>query len=215
MLALASAGLAVTLALGACTTQNGPDHQFAGAEYRADPSAVQHNMFFQPGRAELARGESARMTSVLKSLVLRPSDDILVNMGSTGFETLDRQREAAAIRAVSGTPARIRLVARPGFPLAAPDNDVVLVQVNRYSQVRVICPSMGRDFNDSQFFRDQLTVGCTNAVNIANMAAEARDLTAPRQMQGSDGVAAVQAVERYRAGRIRQSGPLGVVAGGS
>jgi pilus biogenesis lipoprotein CpaD len=215
LLALAGAGLAVTLGLGACTVQDRPDHQFAGAEYRADPSAVQQNLFFQPNSAHLARGESARVNAVLKSLVLRPSDDILLFLGSTGFETLDRQREAAAIKAVSGTPARIRLMTRTGFPLAAPDNDVALVQVNRYSQVRVICPSMGRDFNDSQFFRDALTMGCTNGVNIANMSAEGRDLTDPRRLDGSDGIAAVQAVERYRAGRVRDGGPLSVVTGGN
>lgn len=215
LLALAGAGLAVTLGLGACTTQDGPDHQFAGAEYRADPSSVQQNLFFQPNSAQLARGESGRMNAMLKSLVLRPSDDILVYLGSTGSETIDRQRETAAIKAVSGTPARIRLMTRPGFPLASPDNDVVLVQVNRYSKVRVVCPSMGRDFNDSQFFRDELNVGCTNAVNIANMSAEGRDLTDPRRLRGSDSIAAVQAVERYRAGRVRDGGPLSIVTGGN
>jgi type IV pilus biogenesis protein CpaD/CtpE len=46
-------------------------------------------------------------------------------------------------------------------------------------------------------------LGCQNAVNIANQANDARDLTAPNQLSPVGGAAAdIAAVERFRAGKV-------------
>ena len=45
--------------------------------------------------------------------------------------------------------------------------------------------------------------GCSNAINLANMAGDGRDLTDPRDFSGSDGVAAGAAVQRYQDGAVK------------
>lgn len=52
-------------------------------------------------------------------------------------------------------------------------------------------------------FKGVGTLGCANRANIARMASDPRDLTRPRALEGADGKAAAQAVERYQNGDIR------------
>ncbi len=177
---------------------------YTQAEYQADPSQLQHDIYFQPGSAKLANGERERLNTALRNLLLRPDDDILVHLASTGSEVLDAQRVATARSAVSGTRARVRIVAPSGFNLVDPYPDVGLVQVMRYSRVIVKCPNQGADFNDDAFRRSELLMGCVNAANIANMADEKRDLTAPGEMEGTDRFTGLAAVERYREDRVKQ-----------
>lgn len=217
--ALAGLGVAAALLVSGCeqlgAVNPNPPHpagSYESAQFFANPSEVQTDMFFRPGSGHLAAGEASRIGRELRSLVLRPSDDIVVTLGGTGSEVLDARREATARHAVSGTPARIRIETRVGFPLAARERrDVGLIQVKRYSTIRVVCPNQGQDFIDDRFGRDELLMGCTNAVNIANMVADPRDLTAPGSLRGGDGVAEVGAVERYRADQVKQPGRLQVV----
>jgi type IV pilus biogenesis protein CpaD/CtpE len=54
-------------------------------------------------------------------------------------------------------------------------------------------------------------MGCINAANIASMVAQPRVLTAPGSLRGSDGIAAADAVERYRTDNIKQPGRLRVL----
>ncbi|MCB1354187.1 MAG: hypothetical protein KDK03_15780 [Rhodobacteraceae bacterium] len=196
------AALACAAALAGCTYQPG-NHMMA--EYRADPSEVQQDLFFQPGRPELARGEGARLDSTLRSLVLRPSDDVIVNMPSSGSEVIDQRRVGIVRKTLSWTPARVLVVARPGFTLASHNPDTALVQVMRYGRVRVLCPSNGVDFTDDAFNRNALDIGCSNALNRAGMVAEARDLTMPEELDQGGASAAIRAVETERRGRVQKS----------
>lgn len=212
--AIACLGVAAALVVSGCEAiaPPNPPGSYESAQYFANPSEVQTDMFFRPGSGHLAAGEASRISRELRSLLLRADDDIVVTLGLTGNEVIDASRKATAQRAVSGTPARIRIVSRVGFPLASPERrDVGLIQVMRYSTVRVVCPNQGRDFIDDRFNRSELTMGCVNAVNIANMAADARDLTQPGRLRGGDGIAEVGAVERYRADQVKEPGRVSVV----
>jgi type IV pilus biogenesis protein CpaD/CtpE len=188
--------------LGACTEHI--EGNYSKAEYRSAASEVQHDLHFQPGSPSLARGESERLGARLRELVLRSNDDILIHLSSTGSETLDLRRAASARATVSHTPARVRIIADPGYALEDRFPDVALVQVVRYGRVRVVCPQQGTDFRDDRFHRSELLMGCVNAINLAAMAAEPRDLTAPGSLSGTEFTGAVRAVENYRNGSVQE-----------
>lgn len=206
---LAGIGVTAALALTACgVTQPG---SYMEAETRANPSVVQYDLYFQPGSPAFASGEAGKITQGLQSLVLNSEDDILVYMSSTGIPVLDTQRQRAVASLMSPAPARVRIVRRPGFPLAAVTRrDAALVEVRSYSQVRVHCPNQNNDFIDDLYQRNVLRIGCTNSANIANMAVDMRDLTDPGHLQGSESGASAAAVNRYRADSIKEPLPVRV-----
>jgi type IV pilus biogenesis protein CpaD/CtpE len=176
---------------------------FVRAETVASPSDVQQQLYFQPGSSQLVSGEAARLQQRLRSLLLRPDDDVVISLATTGSDVLDAQRAATMRHAVGSTPARVRFLAQAGFSVPEAYPDVALVQVLRYGRVLVLCPASNGDFTDDRFGWDRLMLGCQNAVNIANQANDARDLTAPNQLSPVGGAAAdIAAVERFRAGKV-------------
>ena len=71
----------------------------------------------------------------------------------------------------------------------------MLVQVQRYGRIKVVCPS-------NQVPGELATplptcLSCTNGINLATMAAEPRDLIAPGSLEGSEGVMGADAVLRH------------------
>jgi type IV pilus biogenesis protein CpaD/CtpE len=194
--------LALALTVGACVEYQ-PTSLLS--RYDAVPSEVQHDLYFVPGSPELARGEVERLHGVLRSLVLRPEDDILVNLASTGSEVLDQRRVVTARRAVAPAPARVRIVARPGWTARDRFPDVALVQVLRYGRVAVHCQTQNGDFVDERFGRSELMMGCANALNIASQTVEPRDLTAPGTLSAAGSAADIRAVEAYREGNVAQA----------
>ena len=78
--------------------------------------------------------------------------------------------------------------------------DAAQVEVVQYNRLVIQCPG-------NPAARNELTTplpndGCSNAINLANMAEHVRDLTDPRDFGGSDGVVAGAAVERYHDGKV-------------
>lgn len=192
-----------TALLAACTHAEG---ERLVPAYRAEPAEVQVDLYFQPGSPSLASGEASKVKNVLNSLLLGETDDILVNVPATGSDVLDARRMSAARKAVSGTPARIRIIKRPGFSLEQSAPDAALVQVQRYGYVRVLCPGSGMDFADSLDWNDdEINFGCTNARNRASMVSEARDLTDPERLNNAAANAEIRAAERYRTGRVKST----------
>jgi hypothetical protein len=48
-------------------------------------------------------------------------------------------------------------------------------------------------------------LGCVNGINLANMAAEPRDLIAPGSLSGTEGVTGANAVIRHWEDRVKNS----------
>lgn len=185
-----------------CTTEY-ISRSFVRAETVASPSDVQQELYFQPGSSQLVAGEAARLQQRLRALLLRPDDDIVISLASTGSDVLDAQRAATMRRAVGSTPARVRFQTQAGFSVPEAYPEVALVQVLRYGRVLVLCPASKGDFTDERFGWDRLMLGCHNAVNIASQTNDARDLTAPNELSVVGGSAPdIAAVERYRAGKV-------------
>jgi type IV pilus biogenesis protein CpaD/CtpE len=191
-------GLAAAAALlGGCAAQ--PVGSFGGARITSEAAQVQRDLLFRPGTAQLLPGEAERLNGLLRSLPLRAEDDVVLTFGSTGSEALDARRAVELRRVVAHGPARLRIRGPVGLARAPERPDVVLAQVLRYDSLRVACEGGLRADGD----RPLPAGGCANAVNVASMAAEKRDLVAPRELRGSEVMTSVGAIERHRAGDVK------------
>ncbi len=194
--------LAVALgALGGCAAQ--PIGTFDPATISRLGGEVQRDIYFRPGTANLLPGEAEEANGLLRGLVLRPQDDVIVTFGSTGSDRLNAQRAATLRRAFASGPARLRIVGPLGFAQVPDQPDVVLLQVVRYDRALVTCQGSGRTNESPALLTPIPLMGCANAANLATQAADLRDLTAPRRLEGSDAFPSIAAVDRYRKGEVK------------
>jgi type IV pilus biogenesis protein CpaD/CtpE len=207
--ALALGGALIGLA--GCVAQ--PIGTLDPATITSEAAQAQADLYFRPGTASFLPGQAEEANALLRSLLLRPEDDVVLTFGSTGSDVLNARRIAAARAALATGPARLRIIGPLGFARAPDRPDVVLMQVLRYDRALVTCPGLGRTQEDPSFLLTIPPMGCTNAVNLASQAADLRDLTAPRRLEGSDAVVGVSAVERYRRGEVTVQ-PLETVSSG-
>ena len=199
-LGLGAALAACALAVSGCMEQ--PITRPVQPQFFTDSTQAQTDLFFQPGSSHLANGEVTRLRSFLAGLALQPTDDVIVDVPSSGSPTVDARRYAAARNAVGNVPARVRVEPRPGFATTEPRPDAGFVQVIRYDQLVVDCENSGKTAFDIEYRTPIPPMGCSNAVNLANMAAERRDLVAPRQLKPMDARTSVAAMERYTSGQL-------------
>jgi len=190
--------LASLLPLAACEEQ--PVGSFRNAEFVAAGSRAQASIYFQPGSAALRPGETERLRSFLSGQLITPETDILLHVGRTGSPLLDARRRGAIRASVPRTPARVRLVGVDTTLGADLRIDAVQVEVVQYNRLVVQCP--GNPAASYELTTPLPNDGCSNGLNLANMAEDVRDLTDPRDFSGSDGVAAAAAVQRYQDGKI-------------
>lgn len=195
------------LALAGCMQQ--PITRPVDPSFAAASTQAQTDLYFQPGSSRLASGEVERLRAFLGGLALRPSDDVIVDVPSSGVATVDVQRQSVARNAVGRVPARVRLAGRFGFATTEPRPDAGFVQVIRYDRISVDCENLGLSRNELLYSAPIPPMGCANAINLANMAAENRDLVAPQTLGDMDAHSSVTAIERYRAGETRPA-PFGL-----
>ncbi|MER2510656.1 MAG: CpaD family pilus assembly lipoprotein [Amaricoccus sp.] len=199
--------ICAALALAGCADQ--PIASFDVPRYADTGAQAQTDLYFRPGTSELANGEQARLRAFLSAQVLRTTDDVVVDIPSSGVATVDARRVQVTRGAVGPVPARVRLVGTPGFVYTNPRPDAAFVQVLRHDQVTVDCVNSGRDAFETQMLTPFPAIGCVNAINRAEMAAEVRDLTAPRVLGATDAVTGVAAVRRYQTGQTKPA-PFGL-----
>ncbi len=192
--------LLAALTLAGCSAM--PIGTMDPAEVTSAGAQAQTDLFFRPGAADLLPGEAARVNALLHSLVLRAEDDVVIVFGATGSDVLDARRVAEVRRDLRPGPARLRIARPLGFARVPDRPDIALVQVRRYDRVLITCPGSGRTNENVTFAQPIPTEACANPVNIAEMAVDKRDLTAPRRLEGSSAITAATAVETYRAGKV-------------
>lgn len=203
-------GAAITLtalALAGCMQQ--PIGRPVEPTFSSASTRAQTDLFFQPGGSNLAAGEVERLRAFLKGLALKPSDDVIVDVPSSGSPTVDVKRLSVARNAVGRVPARVKLAGRTGFATTQARPDAGFVQVVRYDRLKVDCKNLGLSRNELLYSAPIPPMGCANAINLANMAAENRDLVAPTTLGQMDAQSSVSAIERYRAGETRPA-PFGL-----
>lgn len=193
--------ICAALALAGCADQ--PVASFESPRYLDTGAQAQTDLYFRPGTSQLAAGEQERLRAFLGAQVLRPTDDVIVDIPSSGVATVDARRVAVTRGAVGPVPARVRLIGPPGFVYTNARPDAAFVQVLRHDQVTVDCVNSGRDAFETDMLVSFPAMGCVNAINRAQMAAEVRDLTAPRTLGATDAADAVAAVGRYQTGKTK------------
>lgn len=200
--------LAPALALAACEEQ--PVGSFRNAAFVADGTRAGQTLGFEPGGGKLRPGEAERLRAFLGTQLLTPETDILLELGSTGQPLLDARRRGALKAAMPRTPARVRLVRAEGTLGADLRTDAARVEVVQYNRLVIECP--GNPAASYELTTPLPNDGCSNAQNLAAMAASVRDLTDPREFHGSEGVTSVSAIERHRKGEVITT-PLGITTG--
>lgn len=196
--------LAVLLtALAGCDT---PEPGNIGyARYDSRPASVAFQLNFAQGSRTLARGEAVRLRQTIENLGVRNGDDIIVRIAQSGDPALDQGRAATAAAALAGTPAHVRVIGSDTHPLGTGSSALAVVEVTRFGQVRVVCPTP-----IDAWERDRLLtsppVGCANALNIAEMAVSPKDLLTPRPLRGSEGAVTANAVIRHDTDKVKDPG---------
>ena len=191
---------ALALLLAGCAEQ--PIGSFERAQFVASGAQAHHDVRFMPGCTRLAPGEAERLSAFLGELGLRHGDDIVVNMHSTGSDRRDRERQASLRNAINAGPARVELSAAPGFSRKDPRKNSALVQVVRHDQVGVDGRDGGYSESDLAHRMPFPKLNCANPRNLAQMAADKRDLTRPRALGPARGEPAAGAVRRQRDGEV-------------
>lgn len=187
------------LALAGCEAM--PIGPYDRPQFAADPAAGPYTFFFTPDAATLAPGEPQRLSSYLKTLSIRPTEDILLEVGNSGNAVLDARRLMTLRQTFAGSRARVRVF----VPHAVPDPDTISNAVKltlvRYDLIIVECPPQD---TAGDLTTPLPPLGCANAINVATMAVDKRDLMAPAHaLEGSEAGASAAAVERHRAGKVR------------
>jgi type IV pilus biogenesis protein CpaD/CtpE len=195
------------LALAGCMQQ--PIARPVDPSFAAASTEAQTDLYFQPGSSHLANGEVHRLRTFLAGLALRPTDDIIVDVPSSGIPTVDVRRAQVARNAVGHVPARVKLARHYGFATTEARPNAGFVQVIRYDRISVDCKNLGLSRNELLYNAPIPPMGCANAINLGNMAAEKRDLVAPTTLGQMDAHSSVTAIERYRLGETRPA-PFGL-----
>ena len=191
---------ALTLLLAGCAEQ--PIGNFERAQFVAEGAEAHHDVRFMPGCTRLAPGEAERLSAFLGELGLRRGDDVIVSMRGTGSDRRDRERRASLRSAIDAGPARVELSAATGFSREDPGKNTALVQVFRHEGVGVDCKDGGYSESDLAHRMPFPTFNCANPTNLAQMAAEKRDLTRPRALGPARGEPAAGAIRRQRDGEV-------------
>lgn len=190
----------LALLLTACAQQ--PIGNFERAQFIADGAQAHHDVRFVAGCTSLAQGEAERLAIFLRELNLSRDDDIVVTMGSTGSDRRDHERRANLRYAINPGPARVILRDTPGFSRRTARKNEALIQVIRHDQVRVDCRDGGYSDSDIAHRMPFPALNCANPSNLAQMAADKRDLTSPRQLGPARSEPAASAVQRQREGNV-------------
>jgi type IV pilus biogenesis protein CpaD/CtpE len=193
--------LAAVLAIAGCEAQ--PVGTFNPARYVTQPAGQAYfSVEFQPGSAELARGESQRLAQFLNQQVLGLNTDVLLSVGGSGSQVLDTHRISKLRAEVGPTQARVQVGAGSAAAAPAVRPDLGLVRVAHGNRIVVECPGNPAD-PDWELTTPLPDIGCANAYNRAIQAADPRDLLQKRRLFGPDGGASAAAVQRYQEDKVK------------
>jgi type IV pilus biogenesis protein CpaD/CtpE len=185
-------------------------------EYRVDAARGEYGVQFSPGTAAFAPGEAARLAGFLRGVPLRSADEVILTAGPSGSHAIDQARIAAATGVIAevGLRARLSVVDQRTDATVAPGPNTVLVEAVSPGQLLVACPGRYLDATEQAYAGPTPRLGCANAVNLAFMAADRKDLVRPRVLGPSDGATSSAAVIRYRTDTIKMPPPVGMSSGG-
>lgn len=168
----------------------------APAVLTIDSAASQHVFRFRPGSDRLAWGEAARLTRLIATGAIGPSDRVAV--AASGPPALAGRREAAIGHLLLG----YGIVAEPIALAALPPNRA-LVEIGRYMVTLPACPNWSQRPYSEFTNQPSSNFGCATATDLGLMVASPADLAGGRPLALADGKPAVDAVDRYLEGKVK------------
>jgi pilus assembly protein CpaD len=190
--------LALGLVLAGCTP---PASEWTPAEA---PTALgvnhlryHHLAAFAPGSDRLGRDEDAKLAAFLAQAGVRPGDQLYLvpaasdRLAAARIDRLAQELErrgvgAEALPAASGVAA-----------------DHLLVLANRYVVTLPACPNWTKDPIIQHDNQPASNFGCATAANFGLMIDDPRDLEIGRTLGPADAETTIDAVARYRAGKVK------------
>jgi pilus assembly protein CpaD len=168
----------------------------APAQLTLDSAASQREFRFLPGSDRLYARERARLMRLAALGAIRPADRVAV--AASGPPALAARRRAAIARVLLGAG----IVTRPIALADLPPNRA-LVEIDRTMVGLPACPNWSKrpyaDFTN----QPSSNYGCATATDLGLMVANPADLVAGQPLALADGKPAVDAVERYREGKVK------------
>ncbi len=205
--------LVAAASIGACTAPD-PVARQAAVDTRYDPARADTMLAvsFAPGVGRLDPGQSSALHSMVDVGRRAQRDEfVVVTDGSGGsLQNLRAQQIKATL-----WNAGARWVGTSVEPAMAMGPDQVVVVRSEYRIAQHNCP----DYNPTGISNTNESrmpgTGCADAYNFGQMLARPRDAEIGRNPGPADASVNVEAVQRYREGRVRvASGGGGASAGG-
>lgn len=161
-----------------------------------------HEVRFEHMIDKVAGAEDERLAAFLEQVGASHTDTLIIDTGNFGGEWADirvRNIENTLRKQVpGGRPQRTR-VGRDEF-----SEDIVRVIVGRYLVTTPRCPNWSKPSHRDPLNQPSSNFGCSTTANLGLMVADPADLVRGRRLGPADGTAMMQALQRYRAGRIKQ-----------
>lgn len=196
--------------IAGCADQ--PIGTFDHAAFRVQAiEPASHMLGFVPDTSRLVAGEAERLAAFLAPLAGAGTGEILVTYLPSGSPELDRARMRVVTASLreTGWPGSILIVESRGRERTDRRSDLVLVEPLSRGQLLVACPRRHADALEERYATPLPPIGCANAANLAEMAADRRDLVEPRRLGPSDGAVSAAAVLRHRTGQVVAPPPIG------
>lgn len=204
--------LAITAVLAvaaACTPQEltWRDHAELEKFSTVEWTIADHELRFAPGAQQLSESERARLDRFLAEIDLRrPSHVYVAGRSETAPATLAEKRAAAvaALLRARGISPRLDPPKTPNGtypPSTATDDDGVVVLIGYFEVMTPGCPDWRKPTNADYTNMPSSNLGCANAMNLAEMVADPRDLVRGDDEGLADGQRAARPVREYHAGK--------------
>jgi pilus biogenesis lipoprotein CpaD len=179
---------------------------------RLDPAPAQLALGFAPNSSRILPGDLARLRAIVASGGIVPSDRVLVGVaGPSSLASARFDAVAASLLPYGIVPGRDALAP------AAPDTAVI--RRERHVVTLPKCPDWSKPAAGAGGFTNTASsnLGCAAAVNLGLTVAQPADLVEARQLGSTDARPAVDAVNRYRLGKVElpaaaKIGPVAVPA---
>lgn len=215
------AATAVAMLAAACspTIQEWRDHARIEKTNTIEWSVAKHELRFAPGTYKLTDDERVRFGQFLAEFDLRRPAHVYVSGRSKAApSTLAEKRAAtvaALLRAHGVTPRLDPPKAPEGTHLSSTpsDSNDVVVLIGYFDVMTPGCPDWRKPTNADYTNMPSSNFGCANAMNLAAMVADPRDLVRGEDEGLADGRRAAKAVNEYWAGKqptLPKEGPNAV-----
>jgi pilus biogenesis lipoprotein CpaD len=164
---------------------------------RLDPAPAQLTIGFEPGSSRIPPRDLARLRATAASGGIVPSDRVVVAVA--GLPSL----AAARFDAVAASLLPYGIVANPAPGLGAPPGTAV-IRRERYVVMLPPCPNWSKPAAGAGDFTNTVSsnFGCATTVNLGLTVAQPADLVEARQLGPTDARPAVDAVNKYRLGKV-------------